>query len=152
VLYVDGHGIHLAANSVDNESPTGLAGRDAHFWDERWGHLEWHTGWFLLLAAICLAERGRQTGISRRRAAVVVLLLGGSLFTNAVEGATWPLELAAAAVFAAWALAARRPLLSVCAASFGLAATLIGVWAIWHGGVPQFSQLGWLWTPKPASR
>lgn len=143
VLYVDGHGIHLAANSIGNESPTGAAAARAHFWDERWGHFEWHTGWFLLLVAICLAERGRSTSISRRQALAVLVLLGFSLFTNTVEGGTWPLELAASAVFVAWAFAAGRPLLRACAASFLLGATLIGVWAIWQGGVPQFSQLGW---------
>jgi hypothetical protein len=150
ILYVDGHGIHLAANSVDNESPTGVAGSRAHFWDERFGHLEWHTGWFLLLAAVCLAERGRAVRLSRRAQAAVLVLLGVTFFTNTVEGGTWFVELAATAAFGAWALAARRPLVRLVAASFGIGAALIGIWAIWHGGVPQFSQVGWLWTPKPA--
>jgi hypothetical protein len=145
VAYVDGHGIHLAANSVDNLHPTGAAGDKAHFWDERFGHFEWHAGWFALLGAICLAEPGRVVAISRREAAVVLVLLGFSLFTNTVEGGTWPLELGATAVFVAWALSERgRPLLRVVATSFAIGAALIGVWAIWHGGVPQFSQLGWL--------
>ena len=144
IVYVDGHGIHLAANSIANVHPTGSAGRTAHFWDERWGHLEWHTGWFALLAALCLAERSRPTSISRRQALAVVVLLGISLFTNTVEGGTWPLELGATALFVAWALSRRRPLLRVVAGSFAVGATLIGIWAIWQGGVPQFSQLGWL--------
>jgi hypothetical protein len=144
IVYVDGHGIHLAANSIDNLHPTGSAGSTAHFWDERWGHLEWHAGWFALIAALCLAERGRATSISRRQTVAVLVLLGFSLFTNTVEGGTWPLELAATAIFAAWWLAERRPLLRVVAASFAVGATLIGIWAIWHGGVPQFSEVGWL--------
>jgi len=145
VAYVDGHGIHLAANSVDNLHPTGAVGHRAHFWDERFGHFEWHAGWFALLGAICLAERGRAVAISRREVAAVLVLLGFSLFTNTVEGGTWPLELGATAVFVAWALRERgRPLLVVVAATFTVGAALIGVWAIWHGGVPQFSQLGWL--------
>jgi hypothetical protein len=120
-------------------------GHEAHFWDERFGHFEWHAGWFALLGAICLAEPGRATTIARREARAVLVLLGFSLFTNTVEGGTWPLELGATAVFVAWALSERRrPLLRVVATSFAIGAALIGVWAIWHGGVPQFRQLGWL--------
>jgi hypothetical protein len=144
VLYVDGHGIHLAANSIGNLHPTGSAGSTAHFWDERWGHIEWHLGWFGLLGAVCLAERARLTAISPRQTVTVLVLLGLSLFTNTVEGGTWPLELAATAVFATWWLAERRPLVRVVAASFAIGATLIGIWAIWQGGVPQFSEVGWL--------
>ena len=150
VMYVDGHGIHLASNSIDNEVPTGIAGARAHFWDERFGHLEWHTGWFALLAAVCIAESARKTEISRRQIAAVLALLGASLFTNTVEGGTWPLELAATTVFVVWAIRARRPLVRTVAASFAVGATLIGIWAAWHGSVPQFSQVGWLWTPNPA--
>ena len=44
VLYVDGHGIHLAANDIRHEHPTGSVEDVAHFWDERFGHIEWHLG------------------------------------------------------------------------------------------------------------
>jgi hypothetical protein len=74
---------------------------------------------------------------------VSALLLGWALFVSTVEGNTWWLELGATAVFVAWAWAARRPLLVACAGAFGLAALLIGIWAIWHGGVPEFSDLGY---------
>jgi len=42
ILYVDGHGIHLAANSIGHEDLTGDAKDVTHFWDEEWGHGEWH--------------------------------------------------------------------------------------------------------------
>src|SRR5687768_788231 len=38
VLYVDGHGIHLAANAIGHEELAGDAKDVAHFWDEEWGH------------------------------------------------------------------------------------------------------------------
>jgi len=98
----------------------------------------------VLVGAIALAESGRRVMLSRRQAAAVVVLLGATLFTNTVEGGDWWLELAAAAVFCAWALAGRRPLLTAFAGAFAFGAALIGVWAIWHGGVPQFSELGWI--------
>jgi len=141
LLYVDGHGIHLAANAIGNEGPTGDARRVTHFWDEEWGHFEWHLGLFALLGAIALATRGAPVG--RRAAAVSALMLGFTFFTSTVEGGTWWLELAATAVFVPWALRARQPVLSTFAGAFALGALLIGVWAAWHGGVPQFSQLGW---------
>ena len=144
ILYVDGHGLHLSANAIGNEPVSGRAREVAHFWDEQFGHFWWHLGWFVLLGAIALAESGRRDTLSRRQAAVIVLLLGGTLFTNTVEGGDWWLELAATAVFCAWAFAARRALLTAFAGAFALGAALIGIWAIWHGGVPQFSELGWI--------
>jgi hypothetical protein len=144
VLYVDGHGIHLAANSIGHETLTGDAKDVTHFWDEEWGHAEWHLGWFVLVLAFCLAERGRPVRLQRWQAVASVLLLGWTLFVSTVEGTTWWLELGAAAVFVTWAATARRPLLTTCAAAFAFAALLIGIWAVWHGGVPEFSEVGYL--------
>jgi hypothetical protein len=141
VLYVDGHGIHLAANSIGHEELAGDAEDVTHFWDETWGHLEWHLGWFLLIGGFCLAERARLVRVARPFAVLGALALGWTLFTSTVEGGTWWLELAATAVFVPWAFVARRPLLSAFAAAFGLAAVLIGIWALWHTGVPQFSEV-----------
>ena len=142
VLYADGHGIHLAANDIRGEEPVGDVQRVAHFWDERFGHIEWHLGWLVLLAAFCLAEdRGGRIG---RREAAAALLLGWTLFTNTVEGGDWGLTLAAAPVFAAWSVVRPRPVVTACAVACLLAAALIGVWAAWQGGVPQFSEVGWI--------
>jgi hypothetical protein len=149
VLYVDGHGIHLAANSIGHEKLAGEAKDVTHFWDESFGHIEWHAGWVVLIAALVLAEAlsaspRRLRPPSNRRAAAIAVLLGFTLFTSTVEGGTWWLELAATAVFSLWLVAAPRPLFATVAAAFGLAAVLIGIWAVWHGGVPQFSEVGWL--------
>src|ERR671923_688901 len=56
ITYVDGHGIHLAANSIGHEELAGEAEDVTHFWDETFGHIEWHLGWMLLIAAIGAAE------------------------------------------------------------------------------------------------
>jgi hypothetical protein len=71
-------------------------------------------------------------------------LLGWTLFVSTVEGGSWWLELAATAVFVPWAVVSRRPFVVTVAASFGLAALLIGIWAVWQGGMPQFSDAGFL--------
>jgi hypothetical protein len=142
LLYVDGHGIHLAANAVARESPTGEAERTAHFWDERFSHVEWHLGLIGLIGAFCLAERAGPRPLGGRVQAATALLLGITLFTSTVEGGTWWLALGATAVFAAWAFRDRRPILVACAAAFAVATVLIGVWALWQGGVPEFSEAG----------
>lgn len=144
VLYADGHGIHLAANSIANEAPTGDAERMAIFWDEGFSHVEWHLGWIGLLAAFGLAESRLPPSPAPYvgRHLVSAVLLGFTLFTSTVEGGTWWLVLAAAAVFSAWQCRAQRPVLATASIAFVLAALLIGIWAIWHGGVPQFSEVG----------
>ena len=142
LAYVDGHGIHMAANAINGADPIGEAGDRAELWDERIGHIDWHLGWFGLLLAVCLAERGRPgPAPGRLESAVGVAALGFTLFTSTVEGQTWPLMLAAGAGFVAWAAVARRPLLLRCAAAFALAAALVAVWAIWQGGVPEFTEV-----------
>jgi hypothetical protein len=141
ILYVDGHGIHLAANSIRHEDLTGDAEDVAHFWDEDWGHIEWHLGLFVLIGAFCLAERWRPVRVDVRAGVLAALLLGWTFFTSTVEGGTWWLELAATAVFVPWAVLARRPLVATYAAAFALCALMIGVWAVWQGGVPQFSEV-----------
>jgi hypothetical protein len=139
VLYVDGHGIHLAANSIGQEELTGDAKDVTHFWDEEWGHFEWHLGLFVLIGAFCLARRERPW-----LPALCAVLLAWTFFTNTVEGGTWWLVLVATAVFVPWAIAARRPIVVTAAAAFGLATLLIGIWAVWHQGMPQFSDVGLL--------
>jgi hypothetical protein len=140
VLYVHGHGVHLAANSIHNE---GAQGDAVFFWDERFSHIEAVLGWFGLVGAFCLAEREAPTlpAPSNRVLAAAAVLLGWTFFTSTVEGQTWWLELPAAALFTVAALRARRPLLRAAAGAFAIGAVLIGAWAIWHGGVPEFSSL-----------
>ncbi len=82
-------------------------------------------------------------------------MLGWAFFTGTVEGGTWPIELATTAAFSVWlvrasrgrgftAIAAERPLLTASWASFAMGAVLVAAWAIWQGGVPQFSEAGFL--------
>jgi hypothetical protein len=114
-----------------------------YFWDERFSHIEAVLGWFGLVAAFCLAEwvAPRSLSVSPALLAVVALVLGWSFFTSTVEGQIWWLELAATPLFGIAALRAPRPLLRAAAAAFAVGAALIAVWAIWHGGVPEFSAL-----------
>jgi hypothetical protein len=146
IAYVDGHGLHLAANSIRAEEPTGEVERVAYFWDERFSHWEWHVGLIGLLVAFCLAEpRARPPArASPAQTVLVAALLGFTLFTSTVEGQTWWLLPPAAAVLVVWALARVRPVLRALAGALVLACILLAGWAAWHRGVPEFSDLGWI--------
>ena len=139
LLYTDGHGMHLAANAIGN---SGVTTDEVHFWDETWGHIEWHVGLVVVFAAVALA--GRAARLPVWPAATGAAAIGFTLFTNTVEGGDWWLALLAAALFVPWGLGRRPTVLAALAAAFALCAALIGVWAAWQGGVPQFSELGWL--------
>jgi hypothetical protein len=138
VAYVDGHGIHLSANDIGHIERSGRQ----HFWDEEFGHAEWHLGWIGLLAALAWAAREERPQLGRGAAAAG--LLGFALFTSTVEGGSWWLTLAAAPLFAVWALARPLPARTTIAAALLLATALIAAWAVLQDGVPQFSEVGWL--------
>lgn len=55
VLYLTGHGIHLAANSISNAHPSDTA----HLWDEVVGHGVWYAGVALVMAALAWTMVGR---------------------------------------------------------------------------------------------
>lgn len=106
VLYVEGHGIHLAANSVANVAP----GPTAHLWDEVVGHWLWYSGWFVV-AGCLLRVLGDRPAPARRglraAAGALAVAVGVTAATNAVGGGTVPLA-AAAALAAGW-YGLRRP-------------------------------------------
>ena len=52
VVYTQGHGIHLAANSVGNAVP----GQPAYLWDEHVGHYLWYSGFALLIATLAATK------------------------------------------------------------------------------------------------
>ena len=142
ILFVDGHGIHLSANDIGHyDTITGKAEDVRHFWDEAFGHIYWHAGLIALLAVLALADRRR--GRPDALGWVAAVLLGWALFTGTVEGGDWWVTLIAAALLGGLFLAHRSRTLVACASGAFLGAALIGVWAVWQGGVPQFSELGW---------
>ena len=148
VLYVDGHGIHLAANAIGHED-VGAAEDTVDFWDEHWGHVEWHLGWLGLLAALALTPTPNRPSTRPPLGLGGTLLgaasiMGFTLFTSTVEGQDWWLTIAAALLFTVWTATRHRTVVTAAAAAATLGASaLIGIWAAWHGGVPEFSELGW---------
>lgn len=136
IAYVQGHGIHLAANSVSNalgkEQPIFL-------WDEVVGHYLWYGGLFVLVAALALSLLDRPATSAWRWP--LALLFGLTSATNGIEGQTALFSLVVAIGFAAWGWRRRSSLLL---ASYGLTALLIAGWGIYWQGFPEFSELGWI--------
>ena len=140
VLYTQGQGIHLAANSINNAVPGD--GEPAYLWDEHVGHYLWYVGFYLLVVALAtaLADRRTRGGLAGH---VLALLVGFTNFTNAVEGQTPWLGIGAAAVFAAWGLLTRDGIGRLLLTAYAFSLVLFAVFGIWQGGFPEFSELGW---------
>ncbi len=159
-----GHGMHVAANSIDDTiarahvpDPNGIV----DWWDE-------HVSHFLIDAskvAFCLGltalerglaaaripgsgssvERGPDRGGSRRLFLAGAGAYGFIYFAAGVEGQTVPLLLPFAAAYALWSLLQRRPFPPV--RRFYTLAALVSIllfaaWGIWHRGFPEFSTVG----------
>ncbi|TDE33671.1 hypothetical protein [Actinomadura sp. 6K520] len=122
ITYVEGHGIHLAANSVGNDTP-GIA--VVHLWDEVAGHYIWYAGTALVVAALALVVAVTWT-------------------TNSLEGGTAVMGLLVAAAFTAWGLRTRHDLGGVLIPAFAPAFVALTAYGVWQRGFPQPTELGWL--------
>ena len=139
VVYVQGHGIHLAANSVSNARGSAAP---VHLWDEVMGHYVWYGGLYLLVAALVLAVP-EPTGAARWPLAV---LFGFTMATNGIEGGTALFTLCVAVAFVAWGV---RRHSAVVVTTWAVAAVLLAGWGIYWAAAdgrffPQFSELGWI--------
>jgi hypothetical protein len=137
VVYVQGHGIHLAANSVGNARGNGAP---VHLWDEVVGHYLWYAGLALLVLALA-----RSFAVPRGPlAAVGAVLFGVTHATNGIEGGTAYASLAVAVGFC---VGMRREPMIVLA--YGVAAVVLVAWGAYWGlaegrSFPQPSELGWI--------
>jgi hypothetical protein len=138
VTYVEGHGVHLSANSISNATPTAAA----HLWDEVVGHYLWYTGAMLVWTALAatLVRRCRPRG---PLAVLFALAVGVTAATNSLEGGTALLGLATAAGFAAWGWLTRASSGRLLLIGSVPALLVIAGWGIWNAGFPQPSELGW---------
>ena len=129
--YVQGHGVHLAANSISNArgdaAPT-------YLWDEVLGHWIWYSGTALLLLAVVRAVRPEPTPV----AVLLAVATGLTWTTNALEGTFAVGALAASAAFVAWGASRRDPVLL---AAFATSGVLLVGYGLWQGGFPAPSAL-----------
>ena len=92
ILYVEGHGIHLSANSISNvAAPDTTTERIAdviHLWDEVAGHYIWFLGLAIVLAVCALSVRGRPLHVPAGAMAAGGAVTGVTWATNGLEGGT----------------------------------------------------------------
>ena len=141
VMFVQGHGLHLSANSI-----TYASGIDepAYLWDEVVGHHLWFAGLTIVLVVVAEAVRSSLLPL-RPPACLLACLVGLTWAVNVVEGGTVPFGAALAAGLAGYGWRRRAtgagPLLAL---AFGLSLVLVAAYGVWQAGYPQPSQLGWL--------
>ena len=160
-LWVEGQGIHLAANAV-GDAFGGAAAAEAFYqtppgelnlWlDEVLSHWMWHVAWVALsILMLAVATRGavRLPERTSRAAVVAGLIQGVTFFLVTVEGTTPLLGIPASILILAWCLVAgrrgrhRQPVVT-----FLLVSTVVSLlgyvaWgALNHGTLPEFSKVG----------
>lgn len=159
-LWVEGQGIHLAANAIGDAFPHDGAAAfyqtvpgDLDLWlDETLSHWMWHVAWVaisvLMLAAATRAGAPPARGASPT-ALVAGLVHGATFFIVSVEGVTTLLGIPASVLILAWSLLeARRGRVRQPVVTFFLVATVVtllaylGWAALNHGTLPEFSKVG----------
>jgi hypothetical protein len=159
-LWVEGQGIHLAANAIGDAFPHDGAQAfyatvpgDLDLWlDETLSHWMWHVAW-VALSVLVLAAATRAgaplVGRASLRAAVAGLVHGATFFLVSVEGVTTLVGIPASALILAWSLLearhgrARQPVVTFFLVA--MIVTLLGYlgWAaLNHWTLPEFSKVG----------
>lgn len=140
-LFVQGHGVHLSANSISYARGDAAP---AYLWDEVVGHALWFVGLTVLLLAVAHSVRPVPLP-ARALPHALALLVGATWAANVVEAGQAALgaALAAGLVGYGWRTRDRQPgrLLVL---AFSLSLVLVAGWGLWQGGFPQPSELGWL--------
>ena len=159
-VWIEGQGIHLAANAIGDAFPKGGAEAfyvtppgDLDLWlDEVLSHWMWHVAWVALTLLIAWVGLGARVRVERSGAWLVglaALVHGVVFFFVTVEGVTTTLGLPACAGLLAWAGwglrdgAGDRPVLRFIAES---SAVTIGGYLGWAAAnawaLPEFSKVG----------
>lgn len=159
-LWVEGQGMHLAANSIARpwEGAAAPVGALAHYYDEILSHYVWHAamaGLWALAIVRSFAYPYRTGRFPRRLAIPALVVLGVAWFVVVIESGTGPFDVPFTAVAFAYVLAevivrGRRhveqsPVAAILGGSFGISLGLFVGWAaMWGGSLPQFTEVGWL--------
>ena len=98
LIYTEGHGLHLAANSIYHVAPNDTA----KLWDEVVGHLVWYAGFWLIIVVLAIALTKSSIQLSGF-GLLLAALVGVTHATNGLGGDA-PVPVVAAGI--AFALAA----------------------------------------------
>lgn len=160
ICYVEGHGLHLSANSIDRllgGQENTVLHQSVYIYDEVISHFIWDSGVLIIAAGLILA--GTRVHFPRLSWARWAFLGGGaacfgfSYAVNAIEGQTVVLTFPAAVLIALiclWIYGRGRRRREHNAAAlfflmgFLLSTLLFAYWGIAHPGFTEFSELGWI--------
>jgi hypothetical protein len=153
-FWAAGQGMHLSANSIGHLLE-GAQESDVytltHFYDEVLSHYLWHIGLVGLAALLVYRQwqhpfTGEGSGLGL--AVLAGLIYGVIYFMAIIEAATAPLGIPFAILVVVFTLVwgrkklRQQPLLVFFFVACLVATLLFAAWAIYWGGLPQFSQVG----------
>jgi len=160
-LWVLGHGMHLAANSINNlvenlakNLQIDIIGSDIHtliyFYDEKLSHYLWYSGILGLMALLSFREWKRPSNQITVWWMVILagFIHGFTLFCVFLEGQAVALGLPFIAIFTLLVLIwgrkklSNQPLLAFFLIACMLALSLFLGWGLYWGGFPEFSEVG----------
>jgi len=160
LFYVDGHGLHLSANSIarllQNMKNSELF-RATYLFDEIISHLMLDGGAFLIsIGLILFALKLTFKSLNRKNLTLVSLgaaFYGFTFTANCIEGQTAIIYFPAAGVGFLLSLVLylknrkqnmHNPVLLFFLSSYFLSILLFAYWGISQSGFPQFSELQWI--------
>lgn len=153
-LWVEGQGMHLAANSIGHFLK-GLTGTNAYslanFYDEVLSHYLWHFG--VMGLSVLLFLRQWRNQFSESQTAIWLTSLAGviygfTFFMIIIEGGTALLGVPFVALFTLFGLIwgrrklKQQPLILFFVVAYITAAIFFAGWTIYWHGLPEFSQVG----------
>jgi hypothetical protein len=160
-VWVEGHGMHLSANSIDNlidalarNPATNIKGTDVYrlvfFFDERLGHYVWHVGMLGLPALLIYLEwhHAVESTVTWWASVAAGLIYGFSYFCIFIQAQTIFLGLPFAAVLVLFGVIwgrqklGQRPMLAFFFVSSLVALVLFTGWGVYWRGFPQFTAVG----------
>jgi hypothetical protein len=154
-VWVEGQGMHLAANSIGNlmgEGTDAVQGL-VHFYDEVLSHFLWHAGMLALSVLLLIRPRegeSSESSVSWGQIAPAAVLYGLTMFVAVDEGATVSMGLPAAALITFGILLLGRwrwrrdNLTAFFLVGYAEALVLFAGWFAYWGYFPEFSGLGWI--------
>jgi len=152
-FWVEGQGMHLAANSIGHllgDPGASDAANLTYFYDEQLGHYLWHIGLLGLAVLLIYREWLRPAGLVTSWGITLPagVIYGFTVFASTLEGQTAPMSLPFLILATLFTLVWGRdrlreqPLLAFFFASFLIAALFYTGWGLYWGGLPEFSEVG----------
>ncbi len=153
-LWVEGQGMHLAANSIGHLTQS-YSGSEleqlTHFYDEILSHYIWHFG--LVGLSALLIYRQWQNPFTKQYSGLrfeitAGIIHGFNYFVDIVESATTVLGVPFAVGVVLFTLIwgrqhlRQQPILAFFFVSYSIACLFFLGWGLYWGGLPEFSQVG----------